>query len=224
MLPGQAGPLAANDTGDDRGTDRNRRQRVAVSADAVCIVSVAAVVLAAGASRRLRRPKQNVVLGGETLLARTIRIAGEAGLSPVIVVVRESTELDLRDVCIVVNEAADEGMASSIRCGVRAAERHQLRGAVLLTCDQPGVSSGHIQALIANPARLTASAYGDTIGIPAYFPLECFSRLLELHGDVGARSMLKTAYSVRAEELRLDVDTEEDLKAARILIERGSGS
>lgn len=188
-------------------------------------MSIAGVVLAAGASRRLGRPKQQVVLAGETLLARTVRIARHAELSPVIVVARQSTKADegvLRDACIVINEAPNEGIASSIRCGVAAAEQHQVTGAVLMACDQPGLSSSHLHALIANPARLTASGYGGTVGIPAYFPAELFRGLLELRGDTGARSMVKGAYSVRAEELELDVDTEDDLRAARAAIERGT--
>lgn len=182
-------------------------------------MSIAAVVLAAGASRRLGRPKQQVVLAGETLLAKTIRVAHEAELSPVIVVARQPTRFDLTGVCIVINEAADEGIASSIRCGVRAAEEHHVGGAVLLTCDQPGLSASHIRALVANPERLTASEYAGTVGVPAYFPADCFALLLELRGDTGARSMLKDAYSIRAEELELDVDTEDDLRAARAVIE-----
>ena len=45
-----------------------------------------ALVLAAGASRRLGAPKQTIVLKGETLLDRSIRIASEAGCSPIVVV------------------------------------------------------------------------------------------------------------------------------------------
>jgi CTP:molybdopterin cytidylyltransferase MocA len=144
-----------------------------------------------------------------------------------IVVARKSAKPGggtLGDVRIVINEVADEGIASSIRCGVAAAERYEALGAVLLTCDQPGLSGIHIHALIANPTRLTASAYAGTVGIPAYFPAEFFSCLLELRGDTGARSMLKGAYCIRAEDLELDVDTEDDLRAARAVIEGGPTS
>lgn len=181
-------------------------------------MSIAAIVLAAGASRRLGRPKQQVVLQGETLLERAIRIAKEAELSPVIAVTRQSITPDERSpsgVHIVINQAADEGIASSIRCGVAAAEQHRVTGAVILACDQPRLGSSHLSALIAAPGRLTASAYAGIVGIPAYFPVEFFSSLQQLGGDTGARSLLKTAYPISAEELELDIDTEDDLRAAR---------
>ncbi len=186
-------------------------------------MSIAAAVLAAGASRRLGRPKQQVVIAGETLLARTVRIASEAGLSPVIVVTRPSEEphdAALNGACFVTNKIADEGIASSIRCGVTAAEQHKVAGAVILACDQPALTSKHLRALIADPARLTASEYAGTFGIPAYFPAEFFSSLLQLRGDTGARSLLKTAYFIRDEDLQLDVDTEDDLIATRAILER----
>ena len=66
---------------------------------------VVALVLAAGVSRRLGRPKQDVIFEGETLLARATRIAGEVA-DDVVVVTREN------------NPDAEEGMASSIRAGV----------------------------------------------------------------------------------------------------------
>ena len=87
-------------------------------------MSVAAVVLAAGASTRLGEPKQLVRLGGETLLERAVRVAREAGCSPVMVVVGANyaqvlRESALGDAVPVVNEEWDEGMATSIRLGVR---------------------------------------------------------------------------------------------------------
>ena len=77
------------------------------------------MVLAAGASRRLGRAKQSVEIGGETLLERAVRVAVQAGLAPVIVVVRQAGKL--RGCEVVVNALAEEGMASSIRCGVERA-------------------------------------------------------------------------------------------------------
>ena len=69
---------------------------------------------------------------------------------------------------------------------------------------------------------MTASAYAGSIGVPAYFPADSFSSLLQLHGDVGARKLLVDAHAISADELSLDIDIEEDLAAARALLERAA--
>jgi CTP:molybdopterin cytidylyltransferase MocA len=186
-------------------------------------VSIAAVVLAAGASRRLGHPKQNIVLDGETLLQRTVRLALDAGLSPIFVVVRKETEpVEIAlspHVIIVLSQDADEGIASSIRSGITAAAGYNVEGAVMLACDQPALHATHLRALVEDQHRLTASAYGGSLGVPAYFPAGIFSSLLQLRGDTGARSLLKKAHAIQAEELNLDIDTEQDVEIARALFE-----
>lgn len=176
----------------------------------------AAVVLAAGASRRLGRPKQTVVLDGEMLVERAVRVAMEAELSPVIVVVRAEAEfcegLRRRGCRVLVNEAAEEGMAASIRCGVAAV---RAPGVVVMACDQPGVRAEHLRALVEEPERVTGSRYAGRTGVPAYFPAAVFEALLELRGDVGARELLRGAAFVEDESLALDVDTEAELDEAR---------
>src|SRR5205823_6575293 len=83
----------------------------------------AAVILAAGASTRLGQPKQLIVLGGETLLDRAVRVAAEAGCWPVVVVLgadarRVLARCPLRSAAVLVNPWWQEGMASSLRLGV----------------------------------------------------------------------------------------------------------
>ena len=107
----------------------------------------AIVVLAAGESRRLGRPKQMEMLGAETLLGRAVRVANEAGLGPVYVVVRPGDEAVMaaarRLRCeVVLNGEASEGMASSIRAGVRAAG-DTAEGVLVMTCDQPAVTADY---------------------------------------------------------------------------------
>ena len=107
-------------------------------------MSVAAVVLAAGASRRLGRPKQDIVIAGETLIQRTVRLAREASMSPVIVVTRPGTEQNQSlesdgTAVIAINHFAEEGLASSIRCGIALASSYRVAGAVILACDQPAL-------------------------------------------------------------------------------------
>lgn len=186
-------------------------------------MSIAAVILAAGESSRLGRPKQDVVLNGETLLHRAVRVATEAGLSPVIVVVREARyiePLQQQGAMVLLNRMAFEGMASSVRTGVQAAQAESASGVVLLTCDQPGVTPAHLQALVQEPDVVCGSAYSERVGVPAYFPAKSFAALLALQGDVGARNLLVDAKSVPLKTLSIDIDTEEDFRTAQVLFER----
>ena len=164
--------------------------------------SVAAVVLAAGASRRLGQPKQLLMLDGETLLARSVRLAGEAGAAPVIVVIGANADLigaavpvDSADV--VKNEEWEQGIASSIHAGVNSLDA-DARGVLILACDQPRLSAEHLRGLIETFAAqsetsIVASAYAGVLGIPAVFPREAFPQLLALRGDKGARALLVRA-------------------------------
>jgi molybdenum cofactor cytidylyltransferase len=158
---------------------------------------VPAVILAAGASRRLGRPKQLVMLEGETLLRRTVR-AALAGCSPVLVVVgaraREvEASLALMPVQVVENPEWEEGMAASIRAGVRALPAG-CPAALFLVCDQPAVDGTLVKHLVelrrADPDAVVACAYGNTRGTPSLFPARCFPQLLLLRGDRGARDLL----------------------------------
>ncbi len=182
----------------------------------------AAVILAAGASRRLGTPKQGLVLDSETLVERALHTAQEAALSPVIVVVRPEAHvghaLQQCGCVIAVNEQADEGMASSIRLGVNIARMAKAKGVVLMTCDQVLLRPEHLQALCGEPERITGSAYAGKIGIPAHFPAASFADLLELKGDVGARELLRGAASIADEDLALDIDTQEDFDRAQRLL------
>jgi molybdenum cofactor cytidylyltransferase len=185
--------------------------------------SVAAVVLAAGASTRLGEPKQLVVLGGETLLERSVRIAREASCSPVVVVLGANyahvldTSL-LRDAERVINEDWTEGIGSSIRLGVQTLETmaKDVDGVVLMTCDQPAVTAQHLHLIVAKD-ELKASRYAGRNGIPAYFPAKYFGRLVTLRGDVGAKDLLIDAQFEVLADGELDIDTREDLDRARTL-------
>ena len=176
----------------------------------------AAVVLAAGGSARLGESKQLVMVGGETLVDRAVRAAREAGCEPVVVVLGAEAER-IRERCnltgsvVVVNEAWEEGMASSIRVGVDAAGGAD--GVLLMTCDQPAVTAVHLLAVMA-AGEVTASAYAGRRGVPAYFPASSFPALLALRGDVGARELLLEAATVDLVGGDLDVDTDAERDAA----------
>ena len=164
-------------------------------------MAIAAMILAAGASRRLGEPKQLIVFEGETLLNRAVRLAREVGADPVLVVLGAyfaeiCAALPSREVVLVHNDKWQTGMASSVHAGMCALGvcAPKAEGVLLLTCDQPRLTAEHLRNLIAACAekkeRIAASRYAGARGTPAAFPREVFPALSELTGDKGARAIL----------------------------------
>ncbi len=156
------------------------------------------VVLAAGASRRMGRPKQTLhwPAVGKTLLQHTVDTA-EATQLPVTVVlgahaaaIEDQTVLGHR--CqILYNPDWKEGMASSIRAAV-AALRDRADTLLFCVCDQPYLSTDHLLALLAAqpPSGWAASRYGNGAwGVPLLAHRSHYDALLTLHGDVGAKAV-----------------------------------
>ena len=164
--------------------------------------SVAAVILAAGASSRLGRPKQLLTLDGRSLLRRTVEAATYAGCLPVLVVLGAHAEQlageveDRADVQTVVNPRWAEGMGTSLAAGVAALEAAAptVRAVVVLLCDQPYVSAEVVRALVetffVSGKAIVASEYGDVRGAPCLFARSLFPELAALTGDVGARKII----------------------------------
>lgn len=190
-------------------------------------MSVAAIIVAAGASSRLGQPKQLVLVDGEPLLQRAVRCAREAGAMPVIVVLGAHRErigkaVAFGDATMIENAEWEEGLASSIRVGVKAAESRATgaAGVLLMTCDQPRVTAKHLLVMIeAFEAQagtvMIASMYAGVRGTPAIFPRAMFADLLALRGDRGARGLLAKAslsvVDVQLEGGEVDIDRPEDL-------------
>ncbi len=173
---------------------------------------IAALVLAAGAASRHGSPKQLELLDGETWVRRTVRLALEAGCTPVRVVTgahaeRVCVELSGVDGVETIHHPGWEaGMGSSIAAGIQTFYTEpSTRAVVLLTCDQIGLNVTVVRNLCdafdGVRHRMAASAYAGTVGIPALFERGWFERLGELSGDRGAKSLL-----LECPELRIDID------------------
>ena len=183
-------------------------------------MKAAAIVLAAGASRRLGEPKQLIRLAGETLVERAARICREAGCDPVVVVLGASADeiqrrCSFEDAKILVNEEWPEGMGSSVRTGIRALDE-DVEGCVVVTCDMPAVSAEHLRE-VTKTGEKTASTYAGRRGVPAFFPRSSFAQLMKLRGDTGARDLLKDAPAVGLKGGEIDLDTADDLARVREL-------
>lgn len=190
-------------------------------------MSVDALILAAGGSRRLGRPKQLLELQGEILLERAIRLATEAGAVRVFAVLGACFEVISASVRFsgaipVINDRWQQGIASSILAGLHAMDSSGPKpsGVLVMSCDQPRLTADHLRALIdvfnaqTEPA-IIASAYAGVHGVPAIFPRAVFPHLMSLSGDKGARALLaKPPCTLIAHEFpggEIDIDLPADL-------------
>ncbi len=190
---------------------------------------VSGVVLAAGGSRRLGRPKQLLPLAGQPVLAHVVRAAHDSDLAEVVLVLGHEADAIAAAVGdlgqrTVVNPDWTSGQSTSLRAGLAAVD--PTADAVLfLLGDQPGVGRETIDALLAvaradpEARPIAAAEYGGRLGNPVLFRRALFPDLAALTGDEGARRLL------RADPDRVlrvpvadgppppDIDTEEDYRA-----------
>lgn len=187
--------------------------------------NVAALILAAGGSRRLGRPKQFLQFQGVSLIHRVISSARDARCSPLIVVAGEAFgELseELKEVALLENREWERGIGTSIRRGIEYLSRESKSDAVvLLACDQPHVTPATIVELIEEHERsgkpIVASSYSNTLGIPALFTSSYFDLLLALPDASGAKALIAaTGSNVAAVPFAagaIDIDTPADYEA-----------
>jgi molybdenum cofactor cytidylyltransferase len=128
--------------------------------------------------------------------------------------------LDGLSVDILENAGWQEGLASSIRVATRWAKEGGADGLLLALADQPGLTACHLNRVAAqgrDGAFAVGSAYGDVVGVPAYFDARLFARLLSLGGDRGASSILAEvgASAVPWPAGAMDIDTETDVLRLR---------
>jgi len=175
-----------------------------------------AILLAAGASRRLGAPKQLARWQGESLLRRAAKAA--AACRPLLVVTgcraeAMAAELEGLPATLVPNPEWEEGMAASLRAGV-AALPPGAPGALFLVCDQPAVDADLLARMLeAWKGDPVACVYGGVRGVPAILPARLFPAVMALRGDKGARSLLagEGVVEVAFPEGAWDVDEPGDL-------------
>lgn len=187
---------------------------------------VGAVILAAGGSTRMGRPKLALPVRGTPMIRRAVETALASRCRDVVVVLGTYADvyrplLDGLTARTVVNPDPLEGMGSSIRRGVEVLSP-DAQGVVILLADQPFVTHEVIDRLIetalTDQKRIVASTYRSAVGPPVYFDRALFLDLLTLEGDRGARSVIET-YPKEGVALPLpdgiavDIDTAEDLSS-----------
>jgi molybdenum cofactor cytidylyltransferase len=190
---------------------------------------IGGLVLAAGAGRRFGGPKQLAELDGAPLLQHAVdAILAVPAIEPVRVVLGAAGDRIRAAVAFGAAEPLDcedwaEGMAASLRCGVRALG--DCDWIVVTLGDQPLVTPQVIAAVADHAARAPAgvaavrAAYRGEPGHPVALGRAVLASVTALRGDVGARELLSRVATRTVEAGHLcrpdDVDTREDLEALR---------
>lgn len=137
---------------------------------------------------------------------------------------RMRPELDRLPGQPLINPEWAEGMGSSLRCGVTAAQESGAKGVLLLVCDQPGLTVDHLRNLLRlhgeSRSAIVSSEYGGRSGVPAVFAEGLFPELLQIRGDQGARGVIdkhrSQAQVLPWPEGELDLDSAEQLRKIRM--------
>lgn len=189
--------------------------------------NIGVVILAAGSSSRLGRPKQLVEFQNKPLLQHVIDAINPFQFRSSFLVLGSNVDqiqksINPENVTLLHNENWSEGIASSIRLGVSESIKlnDSLDGILFLLSDQPFVNKELIGELLEKhlneDQQITACSYKDNIGVPAILGKSFFPHLLELRGDVGAKKIIAqnsaNVQCVVFKEGSFDVDTEKDVQ------------
>ncbi|HEU5081222.1 MAG TPA: nucleotidyltransferase family protein [Opitutaceae bacterium] len=208
--------------------------------------SFGAVILAAGGSTRMGRPKQLLPIEGVSLARRAANAALASKAWPVVVVLGNAAPLIQMDLAklpllFAVNKSWADGIGSSIRLGIQTLDMYSasLVGAIVLLADQPNLSAEAIDAIadaaggvgvevevggnrgegVGIRGTLAAARYGGVIGAPAFFPRAYFPELLALDVAEGAQKILRRHADrvVAVERPELAVDLDTPEEVQRFL-------
>ena len=158
---------------------------------------VAAVVLAAGMSRRMGTPKQLLRLGENTLLGHTLETVRQSRADEIVLVLGFAAEdikqqVPVEGLKVVINPAFQEGMASSLRAGLSALGP-DTEAALIILADQPFIKPETLDQLIDCHQRLRPQIllplYKGFRGNPVLLDRSIFPEVMGLTGDVGCRAI-----------------------------------
>jgi molybdenum cofactor cytidylyltransferase len=184
------------------------------------------IVLGAGASRRLGRPKQSLPFGDTTLLGHMLRHVEGSSLERIVLVVGGAAADALAPITparaeVVRNDAYPSGCASSLLAGLDAAG--ETEAVMLLLGDMPGVEPSVIDGVASaweeRRSWAAVTSYRGELGHPSVFSAAAFPALRELHGDKAVWKLIerhpdRIGRIAVDRELPRDVDTWKDYEAA----------
>jgi molybdenum cofactor cytidylyltransferase len=194
-------------------------------------MTIGALLLAAGESRRMGATKQLLPIEREPMLSLSLKNLSDAGISEIVVVLGHDSEniiktlrLQEKNVRIAINSDYRRGMSSSIAAGLKMLSPGS-SGVLIALGDQPLVKPATISALIqrfiSSEKGIAIASYRGRRGHPVIFSSTYFIELLSLSGEVGARAIIHgnpddIAYLESDDgAILMDIDTPSDLIEVR---------
>ncbi|MDA0195082.1 MAG: nucleotidyltransferase family protein [Bacteroidetes bacterium] len=159
-------------------------------------MKISALILAAGESKRMGKPKQLLSFNGKTLLSHAID-----SIEPIIVDIKVvlganynkiSESINGRAVEIIRNNQWSNGMGSSLAKGIESLSKDS-DGVLIMLCDQPLITKQHLKSLVDHFLKhqiTICSGYSGVSGVPAIFPKKLFPDLMKISEDKGAGILL----------------------------------
>lgn len=198
--------------------------------------SIAGVILAAGMSKRMGSAKQLLKLNGRYLLQWVVEAAVESDLRKIYLVLGHQHErilykihelVKIPKIEILYNSNFEQGMSTSVKCGLCAAQSNY-DGVMFLLGDQPFISPKMINHLLnkysQSDKQICVPVFRGRRGNPTIFGPSFFEQLQSTTGDMGGRRIIldqpeKVLY-VAIDEAKtfFDIDSPEDLQDIDLII------
>lgn len=186
------------------------------------------LILAAGSSSRLGRPKQLERLNDKPLIriaAETCLASGFTNVNTVLGYRHHRIKKEIEDLPVRVffNKNWQRGLGSSLAYGLQAARKtssDNANGLLIYLADQPFITTRHLQNLYEIFAwqgkKIVCSGYRNTFGPPLLCHRSLFEDLAQLGGNEGAKKIIKNyhddMHTIAFEPAGIDIDDADDLK------------
>lgn len=183
---------------------------------------VSILILAAGNSNRLGQAKQMLQRGNETMIQYIYQECIKSQIGPVYIITgayHEAIEKEIPDAKIIFNPNWEEGMSTSISCGIKNIEHKKLSGVIIVLSDQVYFNKSVLTKIsavaLSKSPKIINCTYQEGMGPPTYFDKSLFPVLAQLSGDEGAKSIVRKYISesiaISFPKGHFDLDTPEDL-------------